>query len=61
MAEHLTGADPDKKVEWKCKDVWKGNADDLNLKKFRKNQHQQEQAVEKKGYLYPTDHQKADQ
>lgn len=37
MAEHLSDAGPDGKVEWKCKDVWKGNADDINLKKFRKN------------------------
>lgn len=40
MADHLSEVDEQKKVEWKCKDIWAGNADDVSLKKFRKNQHQ---------------------
>lgn len=36
-------------VKWECTDVWAGNAEDLNLKKFRKNQHEINQAIEKKG------------
>lgn len=45
MADHLTDADKLNKVEWKCKDVWAGNSDDISLKKFRKNQHQQNEAI----------------
>lgn len=41
MAEHLSEKGPDGKVNWKCQDVWKGNADDIDFKKFRKNQIQQ--------------------
>lgn len=39
MAHQLTQAGPGKKVEWKCKDTWKGNMDNVDFKKFRKNQH----------------------
>jgi len=39
MADHLAEADPLDHVEWKCKDVWKGNADDFDIKKWRQNQH----------------------
>lgn len=40
MADHLSAADPESKVEWKCKDIWGGNADDMDFKRFRKNKHQ---------------------
>jgi len=39
MAEHLSEVDPKNHVTWKCKDVWAGNAEDFDMKKFRKNQH----------------------
>lgn len=40
LAEHLKDVDVENKVQWKCKDVWAGNADDFNMKKMRKNKHQ---------------------
>lgn len=49
LAYHLNDQDTDKKVNWECSDVWAGNADDLNLKKFRKNQHQINEAIKNKG------------
>lgn len=56
MAEHLAEADPLDHVEWKCKDVFTGNADDIDWKKYLKNKHEQNEAVEYFGYDYPTDH-----
>lgn len=60
MADHLKEIDGAGKVDWKCEDVWIGNSEDINLKKFRKNQHQQKQAVDKKGLKKnkKTDHNK---
>jgi hypothetical protein len=49
LSYHLNDQDEDKKVKWECSDVWAGNAEDLNLKKFRKNQHEIKQAIQKKG------------
>jgi len=40
MAEHLAEADPLDHVEWKCKDVFTGNADDIDWKKYLKNKHE---------------------
>lgn len=49
LSYHLNDQGKNKEVKWECTDVWAGNADDLNLKKFRKNQHEINQAIEKKG------------
>jgi len=40
LAYHLNDKDVDDTVSWECSDVWAGNSEDLNLKKFRKNQHE---------------------
>lgn len=45
LAYHLNDQDTHDKVNWECSDVWAGNAEDLNLKKFRKNQHEINQAI----------------
>lgn len=45
LAYHLNDQDEQEKVDWECADVWAGNSEDLNLKRFRKNQIQQKQAT----------------
>lgn len=49
LSYHLNDQDKNDKVKWECTDVWAGNAEDLNLKKFRKNQHEINTAIKKKG------------
>lgn len=34
---------------WEIKDMWKGNVNDTNIKKWQKNKHQRNQAWKQKG------------